>query len=170
MKRRIAAGADQLAPYASRYPTVAILHNPGRIVDLRERFVVWAIDDLVKERGTVPISAVGVLESFRPNSPAQAKALRRQHMRDKFHGLSREEQLWSGVEFLQDLAKQYPPSFFDEQHVRLRIFHLPSPPRPLPSTAFVGPFDAQARLVPGSAGLKIVRMKKIWLRVVRGRL
>jgi hypothetical protein len=100
----------------------------------------------------------------------ERKALRGHHRRDRFHGLTREEMLPRAFGFLQELRKLYPPDFFEEVHPRLRVFHLPSPPRRLSVGAFVGPFDEQVHLVPGRVGLKIVRLKKRWPRTVRGRL
>jgi hypothetical protein len=70
-----------------------------------------AIDDLLRGLGHTPISGAAFVESFRPASEPERKALRQDHKRDKHPGLTRKEMLPRAYVFLQELRKQYPPRF-----------------------------------------------------------
>ncbi len=163
IQQAVKHAADQLRPFKSDFPCVVVLYNAGSFTDLGDPLVMRALfgsapgpnrkSGLWQRAKNTTVSAVAIMEHFRPNEHIVEAALSKQNSDDTARGLSREERIVRGLEAMEALNERYGQAFLEEAHPRLRVLHNPFSVRPLAPDTFVGSrdehtfFDAQSGLL-----------------------
>jgi hypothetical protein len=171
IREKLEAAARQLREFRGRHPCVVVLHNPGSVVDLGTDIVqgamygdiafVVAVDPTGRspavEKGSqftpgkaklrsqqnTTISAVAVLEHYRPNQYKLEEALAHRSKEDPPKWPTKEE-IKEGLDILEKVRQQHPE--VDLVVPRLRVVHNVYATIRLPVAAFPGPYDEQYEL------------------------
>lgn len=164
IRDRILKAAKQLRPFKGKYPCSVILYNPGYMTDLGDFTVISAIfshkDRLLSPEKNTTISAVAVLEIFRPHLFILHEAAAKQAEEDRKNGVPSDKRIENSLRACEETRQKYPSGYFDEAHPRLRVYHNPFAACPLPLTTFRGPYDEQTWQDPESGETKTKGVKK----------
>jgi hypothetical protein len=180
IREKLDAASDQLREFKGRYPCVVVLHNPGVMVDLGTEIVaaamfgnlafVIAVDPTGQrppvERGTqftprkaklrrcqnTTISAVAVLEYFRPHAHLLDEALARRSTKRHPPAWPTREEVEEALDIVARVRGQHPE--IDREVPRLRVVHNIYAGMPLAAEAFPGLYDEHWGLDPQTRRFK----------------
>lgn len=177
IQQAVKHAAEQLRPFKADCPCVVVLYNAGSFTDLGDPLVMRALfgsapgpnrtSGLWQRAKNTTVSAVAIIEHFRPNEYIVETALSKQNADDTAVGLSQKERIVRGLEVIEALNKLYGRAFLEEAHPRLRVVHNPFAVRQLAPDTFIGPrdehtfFDAQSGLLAAAWSIFVPTRKRV---------